>query len=95
MFSCTGVARAPEAALVRFVARVAPLLSLAHDVGDGGVEAALVEAARWSGVGAEVDVPQRARVVLACPPERVGRLGAQFEQIGEVGGTTVLGEIIG
>ncbi len=86
---------AAEAALVRFVARVAPLLSLAHDVGDGGVEAALVEAARWSGVGAEVDVPQRARVVLACPPERVGRLGAQFEQIGEVGGTTVLGEIIG
>jgi phosphoribosylformylglycinamidine synthase len=86
---------AAEAALVRFVARVAPLLSLAHDVGDGGVEAALVEAARWSGVGAEVDVPERARVVLACPPERVGRLGAQFEQIGEVGGTTVLGEIIG
>jgi phosphoribosylformylglycinamidine synthase len=82
---------AAEAALVRFVARVAPLLSLAHDVGDGGVEAALVEAARWSGVGAEVDVPERARVVLACPPERVGRLGAQFEQIGVVGGAALLG----
>jgi phosphoribosylformylglycinamidine synthase len=81
-----------EAALIRFVARVSPLLSLAHDVGDGGVEAALAEAALWSGVGAEVEVPDRARVVLACPPERVGRLGAEFEQIGVAGGTTLLGD---
>jgi phosphoribosylformylglycinamidine synthase len=81
-----------EAALIRFVARVSPLLSLAHDVGDGGVEAALTEAALWSGVGAEVEVPDRARVVLACPPERVGRLGAEFEQIGVAGGTTLLGD---
>jgi phosphoribosylformylglycinamidine synthase II len=83
---------AAEAALIRFVARVAQLLSLAHDVGDGGVEAALVESARWSGVGAVVDVPEGARVVLACPRERVGRLGAQFTEIGIVGGTTILGE---
>jgi phosphoribosylformylglycinamidine synthase len=80
-----------EAALVRFVARVTPLLSLAHDVGDGGTEAALAEAALWSGIGAEVDVPKDARVLLACPPERVGRLGAEFEQIGVAGGTTLLG----
>jgi phosphoribosylformylglycinamidine synthase subunit PurL len=81
-----------EAALIRFVARVAPLLSLAHDVGDGGAEGALVEAALWSGVGAEVEVPEGARVLLACPPERVGRLGAEFEQIGVAGGTTIFGD---
>ncbi len=80
-----------EAALIRFVARVAPLLSLAHDVGDGGVEGALVEAALWSGVGAEVEIPEGARVLLACPPERVGRLGAEFEQIGVAGGSTLFG----
>jgi phosphoribosylformylglycinamidine synthase len=81
-----------EAALIRFVTRVAPLLSLAHDVGDSGVEGALVEAALWSGVGAEVDVPDGARVLLACPPERIGRLGAEFEQIGVAGGTTLFGD---
>jgi phosphoribosylformylglycinamidine synthase subunit PurL len=76
-----------EAALIRFVARVTPLLSLAHDVGTGGVEAALVEAAEWSGVGARVvDVPRDARVILACPPDRVGRLGAEFTRIGTAGG---------
>ena len=83
-----------EVALIRFVARVAPLLSLAHDVGDGGVRAALVEAARWSGVGAEVDVPEDARVVLACRPDRVGRLSDDFVEIGVVGGQTILGEAI-
>jgi len=81
-----------EAALIHFVARVAPLLSLAHDIGDGGAEGALAEAALWSGVGAEVDVPDGARVILACPPERVGRLGAQFEQIGVAGGMTIFGD---
>jgi phosphoribosylformylglycinamidine (FGAM) synthase-like enzyme len=80
-----------EAALIRFIARVSPLLSLAHDVGDGGVEGALVEAALWSGIGAEVEIPGGARVILACPPERVGRLGAEFEQIGVAGGSTLFG----
>jgi phosphoribosylformylglycinamidine synthase len=70
-----------EASLIRFVGRVAPLLSLAHDVGGGGVRAALAEAAHWSGVGAAVDVPED-----ACPPERVGRLGAEFTRIGVAGG---------
>jgi phosphoribosylformylglycinamidine synthase len=83
---------AAEAALIRFVARVAPLLSLAHDLGDGGVEAALAEAALWSGVGADVDLPDRATVLLACPPERVGGLGASFTEIGVVGGDTLLGD---
>jgi phosphoribosylformylglycinamidine synthase subunit PurL len=83
-----------EAALIRFVARVSPLLSLAHDVGDGGVEGALVEAALWSGVGAEVEIPDGARVVLACPHERVGRLGAEFEQIGVAGGSAIFGKLL-
>jgi phosphoribosylformylglycinamidine synthase len=78
-----------EAALIRFVARIAPLLTLAHDVGSGGVRGALLEAARWSGVGADVDPPADARVILACPPDRVGRLGAEFAQIGVAGGDEV------
>ena len=81
-----------EAALVRFVARSAQRLSLAHDVGTGGVKAALAEAALWSGVGADVDVPEGARVLFACRPERIGALGAQFEEIGVAGGTTLLGK---
>ena len=81
-----------QAALIGFVARVAPLLSLAHDVGEGGVATALAEAALWSGVGAEVDVPDGARVVLACRPDRVGNLGAQFTEIGVAGGETLLGK---
>src|SRR5207302_1108856 len=36
---------AAEAALIRYVWRAAPLLSLAHDVSDGGIEIALAEAA--------------------------------------------------
>jgi phosphoribosylformylglycinamidine synthase subunit PurL len=81
-----------EASLVHVVARVAPRLSLAHDVGTGGVKAALAEAALWSGVGAEVDVPHGARVLLACRPEQAGALGEQFEEIGLVGGPTLLGK---
>jgi phosphoribosylformylglycinamidine synthase II len=83
-----------EVALIRFVARIAPLLSLAHDVGDGGAEAALAEAALWSGVGAEVEVPDGARVLLACTPSRVGRLGDEFEQIGVAGGATLFGDTL-
>jgi phosphoribosylformylglycinamidine synthase len=83
-----------EAALVRFVARAAPLLTLAHDVGDGGVEVALAEAALWSGIGAEVDAPAHARVLLACPPERIGGFGESFTEIGVVGGAAILGRTL-
>jgi phosphoribosylformylglycinamidine synthase subunit PurL len=82
---------AEEAALARWLARVAPLLSLAHDVGDGGVRAALAEAALWSGLGADVDLPERARVVVACAPTVVPRLERALEQIGIAGGSTLLG----
>ncbi len=86
---------AAEAALVRFLWKAAPLLSLAHDVGDQGLEAALAEAALWSGVGARVnlpDEPQGGAAVLACAPEDVELLGSRgLRVIGAVGGDELLG----
>jgi len=77
-----------EAALIRFLWRVAPLLSLAHDVGSAGLEAALEEAADWSGRTAAVDLPSEplgTAAILACPPENVETLGSRgLERIGEV-----------
>jgi phosphoribosylformylglycinamidine synthase II len=79
---------AAEAALIRFLRKAAPLLSLCHDVGGGGVEAALDEAARWSGRDADVDLPRdpiAGAAILACAPETVARLGSRgFVQIGSV-----------
>src|SRR5205814_1786760 len=49
---------AAEAALVRFLWKATPLLSLCHDVGYGGLEQALAEAGRWSGRKADVELPQ-------------------------------------
>ncbi|HEY3461988.1 MAG TPA: AIR synthase related protein, partial [Gaiellaceae bacterium] len=82
---------AAETALIRFLWRAAPHLSLSHDVGAGGVSAALAEAAAWSG-GLEADVKlpaeydsRRGAAILACRPERVGRLGSRgFVRIGQV-----------
>jgi len=79
-----------EAALIRYVWKAAPVLTLAHDVSDGGIEAALREAAEHSGVDVIVDVlPELApggQVLLACPPEDVERLGKKgIQQIGVVG----------
>jgi len=79
-----------EAALIRYVWKAAPVLTLAHDVSDGGIEAALREAAEHSGVDVIVDVlPDLApggQVLLACPPEDVERLGKKgIQQIGVVG----------
>jgi phosphoribosylformylglycinamidine synthase II len=66
---------AEQAALIGFVWRAAPLLSLAHDVGGGGLRRALEEAARWSGVAADADdEAPRGAVVLACEPANVERL---------------------
>ena len=31
-------------------------------------------------------------MLFACRPERIGALGAQFEEIGVAGGTTLLGK---
>src|SRR5262249_59834767 len=79
---------AAEAALVRYVWKVAPFVSLAHDVSDGGLEVALQEAAAYTRVGADVHLPQdtrSGRVVLACAAENVERLGKKnVVQIGTV-----------
>jgi phosphoribosylformylglycinamidine synthase II len=77
-----------EAALIRFLWRVAPLLSLAHDVGSAGLEAALEEAADWSGRTAAVGLPSEplgTAAILACTPENVETLGSRgLTRIGEV-----------
>jgi phosphoribosylformylglycinamidine synthase len=90
-----------EAALVEFLWRNAPRLSLAHDAAEGGIAVALAEAAIWSGVGAELELPDDpqalfgeggGRAVVACPPEHADSLaGVALRRIGTVGGTTVLG----
>jgi phosphoribosylformylglycinamidine synthase len=64
-----------QAALIAFLWRVAPLLTLAHDVGNGGLERALVEAADWSGLASSgAGEAPRGSVVLACEPRDVERL---------------------
>jgi phosphoribosylformylglycinamidine synthase subunit PurL len=71
---------AAEVALVRFLWKAAPLLSLSHDVGYGGLEQALAEAARWSGCEADVDLPPEpacGAAILAAPRNQVARLGSR------------------
>ncbi len=82
---------AAEAALISFLWKAAPHLTLCHDVGSGGIAATLAEAAAWSG-GREADVElpgdydsRRGAAILACRPERVRRLGSRgFVRIGVV-----------
>jgi phosphoribosylformylglycinamidine synthase subunit PurL len=71
---------AAEAALVRYVWKAAPLLSLAHDVSDGGISVALREAADYSGLEADVGLPEDAsggQMLLACAAGNVERLGTK------------------
>ena len=71
---------AAEAALVRFLWKAAPLLSLCHDVGYAGLQAAVAEAAHWSGRETDVDLPEERQggaAILACAPEDVDRLGSK------------------
>jgi phosphoribosylformylglycinamidine synthase subunit PurL len=70
-----------EAELIRLVWQAAPGLSLVHDVSDGGVSTALREMAEWSGIEAELDVPDPATVHLILAgttvpdfAEEVGRI---------------------
>ena len=77
--------------MIRFLWKAAPHLTLCHDVGSGGIAAALAEAAAWSGgFEAVVELPadydaRRGAAVLACSRGRVKRLGSRgFVQIGEV-----------
>jgi phosphoribosylformylglycinamidine synthase subunit PurL len=79
---------AAEAALVRYVWKAAPVLTLAHDVSDGGIHEALREAAEHSGVEADVELPEWSaggKVLLACARENLSRLGSKgVQQIGLV-----------
>jgi phosphoribosylformylglycinamidine synthase subunit PurL len=81
-----------EAALIESLWRSAPGLSLAHDLSDGGIAVALAEAALWSGLGADVDLPDEplgGAAIVSCAPgddPPAGALG-----IGAVGGERLLG----
>jgi phosphoribosylformylglycinamidine synthase subunit PurL len=82
---------AAEVALIRFLWKAAPHLSLCHDVGSAGIQAALAEAEAWSGgLAADVELPEdydsrRGAAILACRPEQVAKLGGRgFVQIGGV-----------
>jgi phosphoribosylformylglycinamidine synthase subunit PurL len=80
---------AAEAALVRYVWKAAPVLTLAHDVSDGGLQRALHEVEEFTGLAADVDLPEDVaggRVLLACAAANVERLGSKgLERIGVVG----------
>jgi len=80
---------AAEAALVRYVWKAAPVLTLAHDVSGDGLEQAVRGAEEHSGIGAQVDLPEPSpggQVLIACSPEHVERLGSRgLQRIGTVG----------
>jgi phosphoribosylformylglycinamidine synthase II len=84
-----------DQALIDALWRCAPALTLAHDIGRGGPEAAIAEAALWSGLGAEVELPDdrlREGAILACARADVGSLGfEQLVELGVAGGDEVLG----
>ena len=65
------------------------MLTLAHDVSDGGIEQALREVEEHCGFSAQVELPAPAaggQVLLACAPENVERLGSKgLQQLGIVG----------
>ncbi len=92
---------AAEAALVEFLWRAAPSCSLLHDVSEGGLAVALAEAAIYSGVGADVELPDDPRAwfgegggqaVVACAPAAVDRLGGvPLRRLGVAGGDRLLG----
>ena len=75
-----------EAELVSFLWRAAQHCSLVHDVSDLGPYQAVEQAARWSGIGADVQVPENASAILACAPGDVDKLsGMELIEIGTVG----------
>ena len=98
---------AAEAALVRLLARAAPLCSLVHDAAEGGLAVCVAEVALHGGTGAELELPEDVdalfgegggQAVLACHPARtadvlaLGReLDVPLRQIGRAGGDGVLG----
>jgi phosphoribosylformylglycinamidine synthase len=80
---------AAEAGLVRFLWQAAPLLSLAHDVSDGGLALALEEAGAWSGREARIEAepaePRAGAAIVACASEHLVEIEAEFvKRIGVV-----------
>jgi phosphoribosylformylglycinamidine synthase II len=92
---------AAEAAVIRFLWRAAPVLTLAHDAAEGGIAVALAEAAIFSGVGARIELDEDAVLwfgegggvaVVACKPEDESALeGMPYRRLGTVGGSRLLG----
>ncbi|MGH3052684.1 MAG: AIR synthase related protein, partial [Gaiellaceae bacterium] len=90
-----------EAALVGFLSRTAPRLTLAHDAAEGGLAVALAEAALWSGVGARVELEEDAltwfgegggQAVVSVSPDDLSVLDATPHcRLGVVGGGSILG----
>jgi phosphoribosylformylglycinamidine synthase II len=71
----SGASIEEQAALIGFLWRAAPLLTLAHDVGGEGLELTLAEAAAWSDRRAEAEgTAPYGSVVVACAPENVEKL---------------------
>jgi phosphoribosylformylglycinamidine synthase len=87
---------AGEAALIRLLWSNAPAFSLAHDLDEGDLERALVEAALWSGVGAELELPAdleqvRPRAIVACREQDSACGGIT---LGMAGGDRLLGRTL-
>ena len=92
---------AAEAALIQFLWRCSPVLTLAHDAAEGGLAVALAEAAIFSGIGARVELDDDAvtwfgegggLAVVACEPEDESALeGMPYRRLGTVGGPKLLG----
>jgi phosphoribosylformylglycinamidine synthase len=90
-----------EATLIRFLARVAPYVSLLHDTAEGGLAVALVECALYSGIGADVELPPDAlrrfgegggQAIVACTEAFAEKLrGVPIRRLGAVGGNSICG----
>jgi phosphoribosylformylglycinamidine synthase len=90
-----------EAALVSFLWRAAPRLTLAHDAAEGGLAVALAEAALWSGMGARLELEEDAvtwfgegggQAVVSVSPDDVTLLEAiPHRRLGVAGGRSILG----
>ena len=58
----------------------------------GGLPVVLAEAALWSGLGVDVELPESGSAVISCAPENLDRLGGvPLLAVGVVGGDSVLG----
>ena len=90
-----------EATLIRFLAKVAPHVSLLHDAAEGGLAVALVECALFSGIGADVELPPDAtrmfgegggQAIVACDEQfAAGLRGVPLRRLGVVGGNSICG----